>query len=320
MDEIRELLTDSEQIIVLTHAHADLDSVGSAVGIAATVDATVDIATPNGVTSEAQPLLAESHVASDPDLASYDLQIVVDAPSRQRIVPLDPTANDTPLVVIDHHEPADLQSAATATCIDTDAPATALLVTDILRASDQPVPPLVAAALAAGALDDTGFRAVVMPDVQDTVLWLLEQSGERTALLSDLWQREPSWSERMAAAKAVVRTSGYKAGQTILLVSSVGGEETAAIRALLQGQADIAVVLSERGDRTRVVARRAQSLDSLSLPEDVLEPLTDEFGGSAGGHAGAGTAKLVSGRTNEIESRVIERVENVLGMQFGPFS
>ena len=320
MQAVLDKLSRYDRIVVVVHAHADLDSVGSAVALATALDSSVDVATPSSVKSKAGALLERVPVVSDPDLSSYDLQVVVDAPSRQRVSPLDPAENDVPLVLIDHHEPDDLQAHASASYVDTSAPATALLVAELLEASTWEISPAAAEALAAGVLDDTGFRAVVMPEAQAQTLQLLERVDDSNTL-ADLWDAEPCWGERMATAKAVVRADGHKAGETILLVSRVGGEETAAAHALLDGNADIAVVISVRGERTRVVARTADAMTGeVALPEDVLRPLAEQFGGDGGGHASAGMAKLESADPDRIEESIVENVETALGMQFGRFS
>jgi c-di-AMP phosphodiesterase-like protein len=62
-------LAESERTVVITHTHADLDSVGSAVGLAATLDGTVDIATPSDVKAEAETLLENHVVVSEPELS-----------------------------------------------------------------------------------------------------------------------------------------------------------------------------------------------------------------------------------------------------------
>jgi nanoRNase/pAp phosphatase (c-di-AMP/oligoRNAs hydrolase) len=321
MREAISVLAASSDVLVITHTHADLDSVGSAVGLAETLDATVTIATPGSVQSNAATLLEDYDVVSEPNLDAYDLVVVVDAPSRQRIAPLDPLAASPPCLVVDHHEPGDLQTAADATYIDTAAPATALLVADLLTAGDWQLPDRAAMALAAGLLDDTGYRAIVMEDAYEWTVDLLEQAGPLRSEIADVSRSDPGWSERMATAKALVRARGYKAGQTILLTTRVGGEETAAAHALLAGNADIAVVVSPRGDRTRVVARVAATFDAeLSLPEAVVEPLADSFGGYGGGHSGAGIAKLESDDSDAVEATAVSLIEDALGIQFGTFS
>lgn len=321
MDEIVDLLSQSDQTLVITHTHADLDTVGSAVGLATTLPHSVEIATPDGVQAEAQTLLEGYPVVEDPDLSSYDLHVVVDAPSEQRIKPLGPDAEQTPLVVIDHHEPADLQTSSTASYIDTSSPATALLVTELLDTGGWEIQPEAAVALAAGTLDDTGFRAVVMPDARERTLELLERAGPANEILAQLWHDEISWGERMATAKAVVRANGYKARETILLISHVSGEETAAAHALLAGNADIAIITSDRGPQTRVVGRTASSMNGdFSLPDDILTPLAEQFGGYGGGHESAGIAKLESADPESVERLTVEYLEDALSMQFGSFS
>jgi nanoRNase/pAp phosphatase (c-di-AMP/oligoRNAs hydrolase) len=321
MHTIQDYVSQSDSVVVITHRRADLDAVGAAVGIAATHDGAVDIATPGGTKPEARSLLDGQSVMTEPELGSYDLQIVVDAPSSDRTAPIDPVSADTPLVVIDHHEPADLETQAAAVCLDTDAPATSLLVADVLESCGWDLPPTAAQALAAGILDDTDFRAVVRPAIADQTIGLLERARQADGSLAALWETAPAWSERMATATALVRASGYKAGHTILLVTRVGSEEAAAAHTLLGGNADIGVVISERSTGARVVARTADTMASdISLPADLLCPLADEFDGDGGGHARAGTATLRQGEPETIEDRVVEQIEASLGMQFGPIS
>ncbi|QLH83772.1 DHH family phosphoesterase [Halosimplex pelagicum] len=322
-EAIADELVDSAKIAVVVHTHADLDAIGSAVGLATTVDAEGTIVTPGSVQSAAATLLETCDVTVDSDahLDAYDLSVVVDAPSQERIAPSDPVAAAPPCAVIDHHDPDDLQTAADLTHIDSSAPATAVLVSQVLEGGGFDVSETAAMALAAGLLDDTGFRAIIGEDTYEPAAKLLEQAGDARSVLPSLWETDVPWSERMATAKALVRANGYKAGQTILLTTTVGGEETAAAHALLAGNADIAITVSPRSDQTRVVARTSDSTDiDLALPEAVLEPLAREFGGDGGGHSGAGVAKLETTDTEAVENRTVLLIGNALGVQFGQFS
>jgi nanoRNase/pAp phosphatase (c-di-AMP/oligoRNAs hydrolase) len=321
--EIADKLATSTETAVIVHTHADLDAVGSAVAIAETLDSSVTVATPGSVQSVGATLLddCDAAVESDPDLDTYDLLIVVDAPSRDRIAPLDPTAATPPCVVIDHHDPGDLQTTADLTYIDPLAPATALLVLHVLEAGEWAVSGTAAMALAAGLLDDTGFRAITREDTYGPTVKLLEQAGEARATLEGLWETDTPWSERVATAKGLVRANGYRAGQTLLLMTTVGGEETAVAHALLDGNADIAIVVSARDDHVRVVARASDSFGpDFSLPEDRLEPLAREFGGDGGGHRSAGVAKLETTAENAVETKTVSLVGEALDTQFGEFS
>jgi nanoRNase/pAp phosphatase (c-di-AMP/oligoRNAs hydrolase) len=319
--EIAEKIADSTRILIIPHAHADLDAIGSALGLAKTLDSEVAIARPDGIQSNAANLLESDDLLPDPCLDNYDLLIVVDAPSRARIAPYDPIAASPRCIVIDHHEPGDVAANADLAYVDTSAPATSSLVAHVLEAGMWAVPETAAVALVAGILDDTGFRAVIGRGTYEQTTRLLEQAGEARAELTDIWQTSTDWSERMATAKALVRANGYKAGQTIVLTTTVGGEETAAAHALLAGNADVAIVVSPRNDHTRVVARTSDTLDAdFSLPEAVLEPLAREFGGDGGGHSGAGVAKLETIDGDAVETRTVSLLGDSLDVQFGELS
>lgn len=262
----------------------------------------------------------EVRTDADPPLETYDLSVVVDAPSRERIAPCDPIAATPPCIVIDHHEPGDLRTSADRTYIDPSAPATALLVSHVLEAGGWDVSGTAAAALAAGLLDDTGFRAIVGEDTYDQTARLLERAGEARSILTGLWEDTP-WSERVATAKALVRANGCRAGDTLLLTTTVGGEESSAAHALLAGNADIAVVVSSRNEHTRVVARVAESATAdLAVPDALLEPLVREFGGDGSGHSGAGVAKLETTAVEDVETRIVSLLGESLGVQFGRLS
>ena len=321
MDAVPAHLAAASRVLVVTHQQADMDAVGSAVGLATTLDATVEIATPDGVKANARTLLDEQTVPATPDLEAYDLVVVVDAPSTERIAPCDPPAASTPFVLFDHHERDDLHESAAEAVVDEGAPATALLVADALAAGDWTLTDHGAMALIAGIFDDAGYRSVFEPDSHERTVELLEAAGDRRTALDSLWTDTTEWNVRMATAKALVRASGYRSGQTLVLTTRVGAEEKAAAHALLDGNADVALVVSQQGDWTRIVGRVAETLDaSLSLPSDVLEPLAASFGGDAGGHARAASAELDATDRDAIEASALALVEDALGRQFGEFS
>jgi nanoRNase/pAp phosphatase (c-di-AMP/oligoRNAs hydrolase) len=324
-DEIRyvqsaqSLLRDAELVLVVVHCHADFDSIGSAVGIAETLAAKVTIAVPSSVQSDARPLLAGAETvdgdAADP--SAHELVVTVDAPSADRVAPVEVVQTPTPLVVVDHHEPGDLADAADAAVVDTDADATAVLVSRLLT-SVAPVSGLAATALAAGILDDTGGLTAASSSGVETLVEVLTHADDEAVLLADLFDREVGFAERVATAKVMARADGYKAGQTLLLLSRAGSHETAAAQTLLDGGADIAVVFSNRTGESWVVARTADRGEpNLHLPDDLFDPLVDRFGGHGGGHAGAGIAKLDTEDIDTVETACLNRIQQTLGMTFG---
>lgn len=319
MQSAQTVLREAETVLVVVHRHADLDSVGSAIGLAETLPATVTIAVPSSVEPDAGALLerGETVDGDDADPEAYDLTVVVDTPSSDKVQPVDVLDTETRLLLVDHHDPDNLRDAAEAAVVDTDADATAVIVTQLLD-DFQPISGLGATALAAGILDDTGGLSIASPESVDTVVDLLARAGDEASLLADLFNREVSFDQRVAAAKAVARTDGYKAGQTLLFITRVGSHEGAAANALLGSGADIALVISARETETRVVGRTDdRETADIHLPDDVLKPLASAFGGDGGGHAGAGAAKLDTDDLEAVEAACLEQVEEAFGMTFG---
>ena len=319
MQSAQALLRDAESILVVVHQHADLDSVGSAIGLAETLPATVTIAVPSSVKPDARTVLerVETVDGDNADPGTYDLSVVVDTPSADRIQPVDVTNTETPLLLIDHHDPDDLQPAAEVAVVDTDADATAVIITELLD-DFRSISKLGATALAAGILADTDRLSIASPESLDTVADLLGQAGDEASLIADLFDGEVEFAQRVAKARAVARASGYKAGQTLLFITRVGSHEGAAASALLGSGADIALVISARETETRVVGRTDdRETADIHLPDDVLQPLAFAFGGHGGGHAGAGAAKLDTDDIEAVEAACIAQVEEAFGTTFG---
>ena len=86
-EEVVSALRSVEQPLLVTHRHADRDSVGSALGLAALLDSSATVYTPDGVAAPAQPLLEDSTTTTNPDLSAHDAMVVLDAPSAERILP-----------------------------------------------------------------------------------------------------------------------------------------------------------------------------------------------------------------------------------------
>ncbi len=307
-------------LLAVVHAHADMDSVGSAVGLTRTLDCPVTVGVPGSVKASARPLLTDDlgvveRESIDP--GAYDAVVVLDAPSGDRIAPVDVRDADTVLVV-DHHEPDDLAALADAALVDTEADATAALVTRLLRATGAEPSGDAALALAAGVLDDTGFLSKGGSAAATLVTELLTAAGDRAARVGELFDRTTPFGERVATATAVARADGYRARETLLLLTRTGSDQAAAADALIDAGGDVALVLTGREAETWVVGRISdRAVGEVHLPDDVFAPLTDEFGGEGGGHDDAGTAKLPTTAIEDVERACRQAVERALGMTFG---
>jgi len=313
MQEVAARLDEHSSFLIVVHAHADLDALGSAIGLARLLDGPARVVVPDGIQSRAGRLPDELGVTlHDPSVvagATEDCLVVVDAPSTDRI---DPVSVDhaADVVVIDHHEPRDLAEEATATLIDTDTGATAALVARLAAERGDDLDTDAAVALAAGLLDDTGSLAGATAEECQLLGDLLDAAGDRAGILPRVLARDPSFSKRVAATKAVVRATGYRAGETLVLLTTVSGEQTAAAHALREAGADIALVVSERDSRTWVVGRADP--EAVHLPSELFTPLMDEYGGDGGGHAGAGLAKLTTEATDGVRSKTLALLDDAL--------
>ena len=160
---IRATLDKHGSSVLVVHAHADLDAVGSAVGLAETLDGAASVVAPDGVKTRARRLAEELPVdlrrPDDVSLAAADCVVVLDAPSSDRIAPVDVGEVRGDLVLLDHHERGDLVDAATTAWVDTSAGATAALAARVAAVGGESIDETAAFALAAGLFDDTGSLA-----------------------------------------------------------------------------------------------------------------------------------------------------------------
>lgn len=317
MDEfaLGEKIAEARDPVIVTHRHADRDAVGAAVGLADLLEAPASICLPAGATADAQPLLAGYETVANADQLPHDAMIVVDAPSTDRIAPVQVR---TPLFLFDHHPSGDLESLANAALVDEAAGSTSELVYRVARTCRWDVSPAAALALVTGVFDDTNLLhdagATQIAHVAD----LLSRLGDRAGDLASVLDTDPGSGERMARIKATARATFYGAGDVTLAVSRVGGHEGAAARALRAVGIDCALVWSQQGDGVRVVGRCSESFAArLPLGTDLLPGLVREKSAAAGGHPTAGTATLPDTSPEVMPDRLVRAVEDGLGLQFG---
>jgi len=312
-------LEGHDSCLLVVHAQADLDTVGAAVGLARTLDSETRIVAPDGLKQRARQLVeALDETVHTPDaVGDADCLVVLDAPSSDRIEPVWGAVTPETLVVIDHHEPDDLVEASTVAAVDTTAGATAALVADVIDALDATADSKARIALAAGLFDDTGGLADASPEEISRFGDLLADN-DRVDVLSALLEHERSFGQRVAASKAVVRATGYRADRTLVLTTTISSQQSVAAQALRATGAEIALVFSERDDQVWIVGRAESG--SINLPEDLFEPLAAAFGGDGGGHAGAGVAKLETTALENVREETVAQLEATLGTELSALS
>lgn len=316
MDDAVDLLEAARKPLLVTHRHADRDALGSAIGLRALLGRGT-VCTPDGIAAPARSLLDATGTdpVVDPALESYDRVVVVDAPASDRIAPVDP-ANP---ILIDHHQPDDLAAHAAAAVVDTEAGATAELVARLATAAEWPVTPAAALPLLVGLLDDTDFLRGAAPPAVHTAVDLAAALGDRAGDLPTLIERTPAEGEQTARAIGLLRASGYRAGDWFVAVTRVGAHEAAVANTLRSEGIGLALVCTRRSEFLRVTARASPALaERVSLGGTLLPELAAAFDGEAGGHDGAGVARLPGGTQEAVEEAVIEALEGHLGVTFAP--
>lgn len=314
MSELAQKLERVDSPVFITHRRADRDSLGAALGLRALLGAGI-ICTPSGIKEPARQLqnLASEHIHDGHLPDEYDQAIVLDAPSTERISPIDPDH----VLLIDHHEPDDLASRADVALIDTEAGATAELVARIATSAGWDIPPDAALPLIVGLVDDTDCLKAGGPQTAMIAARLFEAVGDQATALPELLAESVDRDERIASATSVLRSSGYRAGDLFVAFSEVGAHEGTAAERLRSAGVDLAVVSSRQNGEIRVTARGSDQLtDRISLGGTLLPALADEFGGDGGGHAKAGTANLTTGDAATVAETVREIVASELGLTF----
>ena len=198
-----DLINKSSDILLTTHTRPDGDACGS-------VAAMCDVLTTLGkkvktlllsplpewygfLFAEKIPVLGED-VTLQPlkqgRFARPDLIIIIDTNSNNQLPKFVEflKQNDKPVLVIDHHITSD--GLGDVELIDTAAAATGLIVFDLLKYADWPIPEKTAGALFVAVSTDTGWFQFGNTDgrVHRAVAELIDAGANPTAIYHDLYQ------------------------------------------------------------------------------------------------------------------------------------
>ncbi|MFP4045676.1 MAG: DHH family phosphoesterase [Candidatus Aenigmatarchaeota archaeon] len=306
-------LENKERILILTHHNADIDAVGSAIGLYEMTGKDVDLAATESISKGAKDLAEGYPFQINPELGNYELIIVLDCSSKEQIEPLDIEDSSAEIIVIDHHSPGNLEDIADESWIEPDFKSTAEMIYQIGE-DEFEIKERVATGLICGMVADTSHLKLAEPKHFRYISKLLELSEKSYSDILSVLYHPPDFSERIARVKAASRIRGYRFGKKIVVFSSIGSFEAASARAFLRLGADIAIVFCPRKDQLRISARcRRNLVDEIHLADDLFSPLENKFAGSAGGHDAAASANLKDADKEDVFSKIIDRLEEILG-------
>jgi nanoRNase/pAp phosphatase (c-di-AMP/oligoRNAs hydrolase) len=313
--EVLEALKSPGPAIVVTHRNADLDALASTVLVSSLLRGLGKdhcIGLPEGPSRLSKRALETLGIGLRECGGEHRarLAIVVDASNGVVLGEYYEAYRSAPTrILIDHHEPGELASLATAMVLEPGASSTSELVVELLSMSGVRPSPREAALGLAGIIYDSKRYAHAGPGTFRATLALLEWGADYQASLSltspgaaegakdDLLE----FSERMAVVKAASRMRVERSCSLIIVASYIGSFESSAARSLLRLGADVAVIVAPREDHARVsvrVSRRA--LDKGVEASWVAEYLAARMGGQGGGHRAAAMAHIPPGNPEDI--------------------
>lgn len=305
-------------VAVLTGKNGDMDTVGSAIALAASHPNMMACGLHLGrlakqlVDRHRAPFrkLANNHAAWPSNLAGI---VVVDAASPDQVGLTLPTV---PLCIIDHHATDAWDLAEADLAVKWDARSTTEVVSQYLEHHvPKALSPAVCEFLLAGLVTDTGrFRHADAGSFAVAARLIERGQLDYQAFMETLEDQSPSPSDRGAILRGLQRTDSTQAGPWTVLRTKAGTLE-GRVAGLLNGLgADAVVVTRHRHGETRLTVRAPRSSVLAGLHMGVImERVAEAIGGEGGGHDGAagwtGSADPIAAETAFLDA--VARVQRL---------
>jgi phosphoesterase RecJ-like protein len=295
-----ERIARARNVLTVCHERPEADALGAAVGVALIVEHGGGSATP--VCSDPVPAMYDflrgmERVRSDPGSGPFDLIVAVDCGELARVGPILERHADlfrsVPIVNIDHH--VSNSGFGEVDWVDPTAAAACEQVTLLAQAMGVPLAAAdgaLAAALLAGIVIDTATfqHPNTTPRTLRVAADLVAAGAPLTEISRRLYRSKPNGQLKLfgivlagletegdglvhaSLTEADLRRSGTTASQSEGIIDLLSQSETA----------DIVLLFTEQGPRTRVSVRTSARVDATEL--------TGRFGG--GGHPRAAGATI----------------------------
>lgn len=199
-EAFRNQIEGATSVLIGTHLNPDGDALGSALALSHYFD---QRGIPNEVLCHHEPpanllfLPGVARIRQEPS-REHDLGVVLDLDSIDRLGSTGHFFEDMRhLVVIDHHVPH--EAPGDLRIVDTDAPATAVILARLLTSLEADITPDIATCLLTGIVTDTGsfrFRNTTAEALSISAT-LLEHGGNINLVSEEVFQRKPLSSARL---------------------------------------------------------------------------------------------------------------------------
>ncbi len=300
------------KVLVLTHHNADIDATASAIALAEGLKQTgveASIGAAESVSRAAQKLAEGFKIIIDPDCEQFDFVILVDTSVPEQLASVKNVRAD---FVLDHHPPGRLAEKAVSH-IGENAKSSAQLVYLVLKELKIDIDEKLAKIISAGIVADTAHFRHADSEVF-SIMAELSKKTKFSDVLGLITTDEADPSGRVAALKAASRMDIYKFGEILVALSNVVSHEAAACRGLLKLGADVAIVVAEKENETRISSRAKEKIIEKNLD---LSELFKEVGifleGSGGGHPLSGSANGRRKNRDELRKLILHLLTKKLG-------
>jgi len=194
------------------------------------------------------------------------------------------------IAIFDHHIPNFLNSEIRFDFRLENFRATAEIIASLYYYSNISPTLQIVKGLLAGIIFDTRRFLYGDHNLFECVEFLLANEPQIYTDTVTLFTHSRSHSERIACIKAAQRMKRFQFKEKTILFSHVSSYEAAAARSLISLGGDVALVIANRKNETRISIRATPEFHKetgISIGRDVIPALINKFGGDGGGHDGA---------------------------------
>lgn len=199
--KFQDELSVASSVLIGTHLNPDGDALGCALAMSHYLDGLKiqnEIVCHHLAPKNLQFLPGVNRIRLQPSQEKYDLGIVLDLDSMERLGNAEQFFTGcSRIVVIDHHVPH--EAPGDLRIVDTDSPATAVILTRLLLKLGATITPEMATCLLTGIVTDTGsfrFRNTTA-EALSLSAGLLEHGGDIGTVAEEIFQRKPLSSARL---------------------------------------------------------------------------------------------------------------------------
>jgi len=313
---LREELRKASSVLIGTHLNPDGDALGSAMALSLYLDSLGiqnEVICHHTAPRNLRFLPYVNRVRQEPSQEKYDLGIVLDLDSLERLGNTEPYfASCGRMVVIDHHLP--VAAPGDLRIVDTTAPATAVILTRLLIELGAEIKSDIATCLLTGIVTDTGsfrFRNTT-PEALSLSAYLLEHGGDINRVSEEIFQSKTLSSVKLLGhALETMRLEcdnqiawGVLSARDFELAHARDEDTEGFVNEMLfVTSVQIAALMREpKPGKVRVSLRSRGDFD--------VAEVARHFGG--GGHKNAAGC-TIEGPLEEAEAQLVRRLKDCLG-------